>query len=390
MGEVTPFRAARNAPQLKSSGSAIEELLAAARLKLLETGTRNRLIHTPRGTKRARALDLSGNGSDHVFEMLVRKNKPLRFLPAVEAAAPQKAASRRNLPRLVRSSERCWEGLQTTLPLGPLYKQLRGMRRDARAAEEERGVNVLFLALGFLRWYEDEKSNVPRHAPLILIPVSIVHDDKRAVFDLRLREEDIAANQALQERLRGDFGINLPDVPERGEWLPSAYFSAVSNAASAKLRWSIDANAIELGFYSYTKLLLVKDLDPSRWPGNRLTTHPILCGLLGEGFGAEPPVLPEEARLDERLNPAHLVHIVDADASQTRVIETVRAGRNLAVQGPLGRASPKRLPTLSQRPCMMGGRSCSSLRKWLRSMSCVRDSARQALRISTLIFTAKL
>lgn len=377
MGEVTPFRAARNAPQLKNPGTKIEELLAAARRKLLETGTRNRLIHTPRGTKRARALDLSGNGSDHVFELLVRNGKALRFLPAEEAAAPQKEAVRRKLPRLVGSSARCWAGLQTALLPGPLDKQLRGMRRDACAAEEERGVNVLFLALGFLRWYEDEKSDVPRHAPLILIPVSIVHDDKRAVFDLRLREEEIAANQALQERLRGDFGLILPDVPERGEWLPSAYFSEVSNAVASKPRWSIDANAMELGFYSYSKILLVKDLDPAHWPGNRLITHPILCGLLGEGFGAEPPVLPEEARLDEQLSPADLVHIVDADASQTRVIETVRAGRNLAVQGPPGTGKSQTITNIIA-AAVHDGRTVLFVAEKMAALNVVRERLRNA------------
>jgi primosomal protein N' len=36
------------------------------------------------------------------------------------------------------------------------------------------------------------------------------------------------------------------------------------------------------------------------------------------------------------LAPIDLVHVVDADSSQTRAVETVRAGRNLVVQGPPG------------------------------------------------------
>jgi primosomal protein N' len=36
------------------------------------------------------------------------------------------------------------------------------------------------------------------------------------------------------------------------------------------------------------------------------------------------------------LPPSKLVHVVDADSSQARVIEEVRAGRNLVVQGPPG------------------------------------------------------
>ena len=226
--------------------------------------------------------------------------------------------------------------MQTSLSPELLHKRLHAIHRDAKTAEEERGVNILFLALGFLRWYEDEKSDVPREAPLILLPVSLVRDAKHSTFDVKLREDDIATNQALQERLRGDFGLAIPDIPETDDWLPSDYFDAIVTAIATKRRWSIDANAIELGFYSFSKLLMVRDLEPGNWPDNTLVSHPLLRGLLCEGFTAEPPILPEAARLDEILNPIDLIHVVDADSSQTRVIETVRAGRNLVVQGPPG------------------------------------------------------
>ncbi|MGH6820198.1 MAG: AAA domain-containing protein, partial [Methylocella sp.] len=110
----------------------------------------------------------------------------------------------------------------------------------------------------------------------------------------------------------------------------------VASAVAAKRRWSIDADAIELGFYSCSKQALMRDLEPGNWPDNALVSHPLLRGLLGEGFAAEPPVPPEAARLEEISNPADLIHVVEADSSQTRIIETVRAGRSLVVQGPPG------------------------------------------------------
>jgi Protein of unknown function (DUF4011) len=117
---------------------------------------------------------------------------------------------------------------------------------------------------------------VPREAPLILLPVSLIRDAKRSAFDLKLREDDIATNQALQERLRGDFGLTLPDILETDDWLPSDYFDAIITAIAAKRRWSIDANAIE-SFYSFSKLLMVHDLEPgngqtTHWPRNRSCT----------------------------------------------------------------------------------------------------------------------
>lgn len=322
----------------------IERLLSEARLKLVETGTRNRLINTSRGAKRTRCLPVIGAKPDALFANLVREGRMLRFHPA-ESGGEAPDAAGDNIARLVtpnhakfagRPGHASRNGLQTALPPDLLQKRLHAIYRDAKTAEEERGVNILFIALGFLRWYEDERSDALRQAPLILLPVNLVRDGKRSTFDISFRDDDIAPNQAPQERLRGDFGIKLPDIPEADNWLPSAYFAAVAESISSKRRWSIDAASVELGFYSSSRFLIMRDLEPANWPGNALVEHPLIRGLMCEGLANEAPLLPEDAKLDALLHPADLVHVVDADSSQTGVIESVRAGRNLIVHGPPG------------------------------------------------------
>ena len=61
--------------------SPMERLLADARARLVETGTRNRLVHTPRGGKRTRSLPIIGGDADVLFGTLVRSSRGLRFLP---------------------------------------------------------------------------------------------------------------------------------------------------------------------------------------------------------------------------------------------------------------------------------------------------------------------
>jgi Protein of unknown function (DUF4011) len=241
MGDVTSIRTARRRAVGDRAETEIEKLLGQARFKLIETGTRNRLIHTPRGGKRSRALTIAGTISDQVFTNLVRENKPLSFLANLEIADIRREAARLKAPRLVTPKTCYRNGLQTSLSPELLHKRLHAIHRDAKTAEEERGINILYLALGFLRWYEDDRSDVPREAPLILLPVSLVRDAKRSAFDVKLRDDDIATNQALQERLRGDFGIALPSIPDTDDWLPSDYFDGTITAAAANRRWSIDA-----------------------------------------------------------------------------------------------------------------------------------------------------
>jgi hypothetical protein len=93
MGEVTSIRTTKRGAVNDRAETEIEKLLGQARFKLIETGTRNRLIHNPRGAKRSRALPVTGNVSDQVFANLVRENKPLHFLATQEIADIQREAA---------------------------------------------------------------------------------------------------------------------------------------------------------------------------------------------------------------------------------------------------------------------------------------------------------
>ena len=116
--------------------------------------------------------------------------------------------------------------------------------------------------MGFLRWYEDGRSNVLRESPLILVPVELVRNIKTSTFDVLCRDDDIVTNLSLQERMKIDFGIALPEIDDSKDWTPTDYFNAVSDAVSGKNRWSVDSDGIQLGFFSFAKLMMLRDLDP--------------------------------------------------------------------------------------------------------------------------------
>ena len=222
--------------------------------------------------------------------------------------------------------------------MGPdaLQKKLLKIAREARTAEEEQGVSVLFLALGFLTWFEDPSSDKPREAPLILLPVKLERNERSSTFVLQLRDDDIITNLPLQRRLKDDFGLRLPEVDPEEEWCPSDYFDAVEAMIADQPRWKVDRDGMQLGFFSFAKLLMYLDLDPARWPEGSLEQHGLTRGLLFEGFEPEEPLFGPSDRLDDILPPEQIFHVVDADASQACVIEEVRSGRNLVVQGPPG------------------------------------------------------
>src|SRR5262249_8415053 len=156
--------------------------------------------------------------------------------------------------------------LQTRLTSEHLQGRLLSIYYDALTFEQEQGVSVLYLAIGFLVWYESPSSDKARYAPLLLIPVELERQTAASRFHLKYREEDITTNLSLQAKLRAEFGIELPDVPEMDEMSPEAYFDAVSRAIEGRPRWEVLKDDMVVWFFSFAKYLMYRDLDPASWP----------------------------------------------------------------------------------------------------------------------------
>ena len=325
--------------------SLLESLLKKARQSLIETGTRNRLINFPKGNSKIKALEIVDELSDQIFDILLRNGKKMSFLPGRAGNSNSEEAQGDLGIYLPPPDDADNDGpaarhtdtkLQTKLTPEGLQKRLLSLYRDAKSLLDEQGVDVLFLATGFLEWYEAPNSESPRYAPLILLPVELVRDDSRSSFKIQIREEDLSHNIALEERLRQDFGITVPPIPDDEDWNPTTYYELVREAIASQKRWAVDDNMMALGFFSFTKIAMFRDLDPANWPDGKLLEHPIIRSLLADGFQQEEKLFSDDASMDEVLHPSNMVHVVDADSSQALVIEAIRQGRNMVVQGPPG------------------------------------------------------
>ena len=316
----------------------IKTLLEDARKRLVETGTRNRLIHVNRKAARGNFLNIINERSDNIFQILRLSGKKMKFAGKGEEEEPDAdGIVLSEIPDQDFEEGRYTDSvLEAPLTPDALQKRLLKLSKDARTAEEEQGINILYLAMGFLQWYEDGKPNVLREAPLILLPVELVRNNKTSTYDIMCRDDDIVANLSLQERLKLDFAISLPEIDDSTDWFPSQYFNRVTETISGKDRWKIDPNGMQLGFFSFAKLMMLRDLDPDNWDEESLLVNKIISGLLSGGFQPDPPLFKEGDNLDDKLSPDQIFHVVDADSSQTKVIEEVRLGRNLVVQGPPG------------------------------------------------------
>ncbi|WP_053005979.1 DUF3320 domain-containing protein [Kiloniella spongiae] len=326
--------------------AALEKL----RQNLLDVGTRNRLISAPFKNARANALEIVDELSDEIFRLLWTEGKSFTFLSNPdEKNEKTQQQNDDSQPVYIPPEEEIIKDktglaarhidtkLQTRLYKETLQKRLIALSRDSNLFEEEQGVNILFLGIGFLKWFDSRSSDIERFAPLILLPISLQRDQVRSRFKLKKRDEDIEVNLSLRAKLNEDFDISLPDFPANEDWTPSDYFSLVSKAITQKDQWSVEPDRILLGFYSFSKFLLYRDLDASEWPSDAdITKNNLISSLLVDGFGEKALNIFENQNLDDILAPQDLGHVKDADSSQAEVIKLAAEGNNLVVQGPPG------------------------------------------------------
>ena len=86
-------------------------------------------------------------------------------------------------------------------------------------------------------------------------------------------------------------------------------------------------------------------------------------------------------KLDVILEPADIIQVVDADASQTKVIEEVRSGRDLVVQGPPGTGKSQTITNIIAAAVHDGKRVLFVAEKMAAlSVWCTRDLVNTGLR----------
>ena len=337
------------------------------RRDLLELSARNRLIHTPLETKRPSWIQIENERSNQLFEILVKQRKSMTFLANaadlgkseqqafLEAFDSSNGAPTDNQQRISEELVSDSSGdtalldshsdmfLQTNIAADKLNDRLLKCFYEARTAEEEQGISILYLGCGFLKWRESGNSSVNRYAPLLLIPVELSRNNARSKFRLKFRDDEIVTNLSIQARLHQDFGIRPPDLPESiaddESWTPSKYFEQIADLVKDRDGWELMENKILLWFFSFTKFLMFRDLSPDAWPeSSSLEKNELLRSLLSDGFKQDGsfPSCGETEPIDSILNPADVIHVTDADSSQAIVINEIAQGRNLVVQGPPG------------------------------------------------------
>lgn len=228
--------------------------------------------------------------------------------------------------------------LHTRVAEKELGGRLTELFRLSRTAFEEGGANILFLALGFLRWTQTERGQVCR-APLLLVPVSLQRSSVRADFRLAMHEDEARFNPTLLELLRQDFHLRMPefdgDLPTDQSGIDVARIWRIVRTHVQDLKgWEVTENVV-LSTFSFTKYLMWKDLNDR---ADLLKRNPVVRHLIDTpkhsfGDGTE---FPDPGRLDHDYRPTEIFAPLSADSSQLAAVLAAQAGKDFVLFGPPG------------------------------------------------------
>lgn len=344
---------------LTGSGTLLQKI-ERARLELLDLSTRNRLLHTPRGG-RAKIIEVVNELAKPMYETLVVSGKRFTFAagradpvvgeildPIAAAAEIESSMVDESVGEEITSQPdfeldehgrvaKHWDDqLQTRMTSSGLQKRLLDLYIDAKTLEEEQGVNILFLAIGYLKWRAPSTPNDERFAPLVLVPVHLERSNAGEKFHLRWTGEDIQANLSLQLYLHRQFELKLPEISDFEALDIDAYLERVSQMVAGKPHWEVRSNDAVLGLFSFAKFMMYRDLDPAQWqPTGGFESRASLRGVVSDGFpGAK--ISDNNIKIDPVIPPGEMIHVVDCDSSQALVVHDARRGTSILVQGPPG------------------------------------------------------
>lgn len=209
---------------------------------------------------------------------------------------------------------------------------LRTLERRTKQEFMDRGIWVLYLACGFLRWIDPDTDNEVK-SPLLLVPVELTRKSPREPHRLIMAEEEPVVNPALVVKMENDFGVELPPLDEIDSIDTDDYLRQVERSIVDR-PWAV-TKEMAIDVFSFHKEVMYKDLKENE---DAICSSELIRALaLGSETDTDlgfPP--PTEEDLDALHPPEEMATILDSDGSQRRCIVSASNGHSFVMDGPPG------------------------------------------------------
>lgn len=333
------------------------------RSRLLDIGNRNPLINTSFNQSRG-VVEFANPTPEVVWRKLITAgeagSRVLRFPWKRDLVPPPEKTTTGDVEQLeleietdkeakdwsppiaecLASSKFRADDLLTTIGDRVLDRRLRTLDGYAKLSVSEQGIHCLFLAFGFIKWFESADSSKEIRSPLILVPATFSRETSDSPWELQEAEDDVVDNLCLRQRLKQDFGLELPPLPELDQLEEDgarlAYLAEVSKAISKNERWEVEDRCC-LGRFAFPKIAMWQDLGDHIESIASSSICQSIAGQVADDpqvvFG-DPSSVPNATQLDDHVGPGEIKAILDCDSSQLEAIVAARKGISFVLDGP--------------------------------------------------------
>ena len=246
---------------------------------------------------------------------------------------------------------------------GKPLQALKNISKKAQTALEETGVNIAYMAFGFIHWAEKENPTQVLRAPVLLVPVTIRNDSPLSPYFIR-GTDDVLVNPTFSFKLKHEYGVSLPEYDE-DEGLDGYWFKL--SEVMSKLRWWVDKSC-KIGLFSFQKMNMYEDLKEN---AEQIAKHENVRALLGEGSSFANR---EQGHGTDLLQ---LCNVVDADSSQAEAIALAKAGGSFVLQGPPGTGKSQTITNIIAE-CIGDGKTVLFVSEKMAALNVVYDKLKKA------------
>ncbi|MBM7573021.1 DUF3320 domain-containing protein [Aquibacillus albus] len=244
--------------------------------------------------------------------------------------------------------------LRSTLSEAKLEKELVKLYRKAKNTLEESGANSLFVALGFLKWYDPKSYSTERFAPILLMPVDLIRVSAKKGYYIQARDEEIQVNISLIEYLSQKFEIDasrLYDIPKDDHGVDvKKVLTTMRRLVMHMKNWDVQEHA-SIGVFSFSKFVMWNDLVHHT---EELKKNKVVKSLIDGNYideANESMTVPLTTEKDEEKT---VYMPLSSDSTQTEAVLATGEGNSFVLHGPPGSGKSQTITNMISHALAMG------------------------------------
>ena len=305
--------------------------------KLLDLGKRNKLINFPANKTNKRvsrsSIIIELPSADELWNIFSNADGNISF-PVVTKAekSNEDTETQSNSDNKANDeSDTFPNGYKTNQMPYEACKTFRALMHKSKEFMDNKGLNALYLAFGFLNWKENGSEGQDLRSPILLIPVCISQDNVSSPFIISRIDSEIISNNTLLYKLKNDFNIDIPEYSEESDW--KQYLRKIGEECSS-LGWKIDCDCTTLSMITFQKMAMYSDIEQN---ADTISNNSIVNILNGDSELIESDDYSGIKDYNhDNTDPKQIYSVVDADSSQQDAILLAKRGASFVLQGPPG------------------------------------------------------